>query len=165
MPWIGFCRPERPSAGRSSIGDLKYYELRLGHKKVYGMEQQDGRVRIVADCDECGPAGMVQFHITKAQAEEFFTVPRLRHAQDIAPELPLELREVLITGSTPMEGEFMRGIEPDYTLKRYKGVYVVDCPECGKPTSEMVLTPQGYFCTDCIVHDNQNNTSALAHPG
>lgn len=81
---------------------MKSYEIRKGHKKIYGVEGASGMVRVMVDCDVVPQVGMLVLSVTVAQAEELFSLSR-RCIQDILPDVAPALREVFVCGVTPLE--------------------------------------------------------------
>lgn len=86
------------------------YEIRKGGGKVvYGLRLPDGSVKVTCDCDVMGQAGHVSFVVTDAQALELFPMAenggrvRRLQIQDILPDVLPAVREVFVSGVTPLE--------------------------------------------------------------
>lgn len=81
---------------------MKSFEIRKGHKKIYGIELPDGRVKCMVDCDLIPQVGMLVLFVTVEQAERLFSQSR-GPIQEVLPDVAPALREVFICGVTPLE--------------------------------------------------------------
>lgn len=94
---------------------------RAGRKKIYGIENADGSVKVLVDCDWFD---MCQFRITLAEAELVFADSRTILIQNALPNTHAQLREVFSTGQTPAESDtslsFKRKM-PKSAHKKYPG--------------------------------------------
>ena len=86
---------------------MKLYEFRCGSKKVYGVESAPGIVTLRVDCNVF-PEAVIKIEVTTAQADALENRPRPA-VQVIAPNMPRELREIFITGTTPAEYDELLG--------------------------------------------------------
>jgi hypothetical protein len=114
------------------------YEKSLGSKTIYGFEQDDGRIKAMAECEVYGPIASVIVLLTKAQAEKLFADNRTELIQDILPDVPREVREVFISGTTPAEYDFISG-RPVKSLKAY-GCYEWDPEDISDEMAAMTPT-------------------------
>lgn len=88
--------------------EKEFVETYLGSRKIYGIIQGD-TCTIMADC-EMDQDAVVKFNIPTAAARQIFSEEhRTTHIQDLLPDLRRELREVLMTGTTPAEFDNMTG--------------------------------------------------------
>ena len=86
---------------------MKIYEFRCGPKKIYGLEYALGRVTLRVDCD-IFPEAVIKIEVTTAQADALENRPRPA-VQVIVPNMPRDLREIFITGTTPAEYDKLLG--------------------------------------------------------
>ena len=89
---------------------MNTYEFRCGAKKIYGLESASGKVTLRVDCTVF-PEAVVEIEVTRAQADALAN----RHATlitAIVPDMPKELREIFITGTTPAEWDELFGGGP-----------------------------------------------------
>lgn len=86
---------------------MKLYEFRCGSKKIYGVESAPGNVTLRVDC-KVFPEAVIKIEVTTAQADALENRPRPA-VQVIAPNMPRELREIFITGTTPAEYDELLG--------------------------------------------------------
>lgn len=100
--------------------EKEFAELRLGHKTIYGIIEGE-TCTVMSDCS-VDPEAVVKFTIPSAAAREIFSGERTSHIQDLLPDLRMELREVLISGTSPAEFDQIRGQVPR-TLARFRRKY------------------------------------------
>lgn len=89
-------------------------EIQIGGlKKAVVVHRGNGRVEVLVDCDATDDA-YVKIEMTGEQFARY--VKRNELVQSIFPDLPKEVRETLISGTTPAEWRsmFEEG-KPDYT--------------------------------------------------
>lgn len=80
-------------------------EIYLGGQKAYVILENE-TVFVLKDCSVTG--GMVKIPMTPAQFQARFS-PERKSVQDVFPELPLEIREIFVSGNTPAEWQKMFG--------------------------------------------------------
>lgn len=107
---------------------MKNWEVRKGHKKIYGIEGASGMVRVMVDCDVVPQVGMLVLFVTVAQAELLFS-PSRGCIQDVLPDMLPALREVFVCGVTPLE--WARDVEGGAEAiaeawRKYKAWYEID---------------------------------------
>lgn len=101
----------------------EYYEKPIGRRKIYGVPNEDGSYDIVADCT-IYPDAVVRFQVTAKAAASYFTDDPRPAIQDIFPDLPGDLRELLITGVTPAEWDIKcKGQAPPRTIAEFRSIY------------------------------------------
>lgn len=101
---------------------MKTYEKRLGRRKIYGIEQEDGTVQILADCTlHC--EAVIKFSIPAAAAETYFESATRPPIQDLLPNLRDEHREILVTGTSPAEWDHMLGRPMPKTEEEFAAKY------------------------------------------
>ena len=85
-------------------------EVRVGSKKLYIIIDGDDSCAMT-DCNEFDQLAPVRIKLTADQAARIVNRPDTReHIQDILPDVPKELREVFVSGTTPAEWDAtMRG--------------------------------------------------------
>lgn len=169
--WIQVHNAARGFAGSEVKRDVapveftpKSYEVRKGGgKKIYGLEVEPGRVRVMCDCDVIGgQAGAVLFFISTDQADKVLIPSRAGHVQDICPELPQSLRDVFISGVTPLEWERdVAGAAPDSdemkaTWLVFREFYSIEA-DCVQHVTE-------YFGAPPVVVDGERTTASLLAP-
>ncbi len=97
----------------------------FGGKTVYFIQKEDGSW--VASCACRATNADVEVPITSGQADELLSRPDVggRRIQDILPDLPHQLREIFVTGTTPAEWDYMmRGrLRPKRAYLRFGYVY------------------------------------------
>lgn len=128
-------------------------ELKIGNKKLFAYPdpKDSGKHIVDVDCEVTG--GVCRCSIPKDAMWEIFETPReaRRNIQDILPDYSPDVREMFITGMTPAEWDAMTGTSVDYTLEKYRGLMVVDCPECEQETHTMceVKGSDLFLCPSC----------------
>lgn len=93
-------------------------ELRLGRKVAIVLHKPGGVVEVLVDCDQTDDA-YIKIEMT-AETYAAYAM-RTKTLQTIAPAMPKEVRETLISGTTPAEWRamFEPGL-PDYTVEELK---------------------------------------------
>lgn len=80
--------------------------INMGRKKLYAIPNKEKGIDILADCEATG--GMVRIKMSVSEFERWQS-PTRGLIQDIFPMLRNELREILVSGTTPAEFEEIFG--------------------------------------------------------
>jgi hypothetical protein len=87
---------------------MKTYEKRIGSRKIYGIEQEDGTCQILSDCklhqDAC-----IKFTVPGEAASIYFESTSRPPVQELFPDLRNEHREILVSSTSPAEWDEMTG--------------------------------------------------------
>jgi len=100
------------------------YETRIGSRKIYGLMQPDGTCLILADC-EVHQNACIKFTVPGLAAVTYFETERHCRApmHKMFPDLRIEHREILISGTSPAEFDQMNGIPLPETEEEFKLKY------------------------------------------
>lgn len=99
------------------------FEKYLWDKKIFGLRQEDGTVEIVADCSVY-PDATVRFRVPGEAARIYFTEGVRESVQTLFPALAPELREILVSGTSPAEWDSRVSDKPmPETEEEFKDAY------------------------------------------
>lgn len=96
---------------------------KVGRNEIYAIEETEGMCTMLAGCP-LHPNAVIRFTVPLAAAREWFERGASRPpVQELFPDLSAELRELLVTGTSPAEWDSIFGGPMPETEEEFVKIY------------------------------------------